>query len=246
MGFGYLLIGYLITFVLYMTVSSLGFGGVALFVGAAVMLYGLWSLNRYHSAFSYAKWISVPLLAVAFYDMLNSLDSFFTWNLPIFGETVDSILNWAIFMLLILFNISMLYGIRMISQDLGILHMATAAVRNSFFVALYAILYLVAKLPLETIRSIESYLALPVVLTNLIWIFFNLFLLLSCNKNICRAGDEEQPAKPSRIGWLNRMNETYERNRQNAIDKTTREAEEVLRRRKEKREQKKIKHKKRK
>ena len=41
MGFGYLLLGYLVTFVLYLTVQGLGFGGIALLLGYGVMLLGL-------------------------------------------------------------------------------------------------------------------------------------------------------------------------------------------------------------
>ena len=244
MGFGYLLIGYLITFVLHITVSGLGFGGASLLAGCGLMLMGLCELNRYHKSFWYAKCLLFPLLAVSLFEIANALDELFLWNLPLFGAAADGAITWITFLLLILFNLSMLMGIRMLSQELGIMHMATAAIRNSIFVGLYAVLYLIANMPLDMIQSVSSYLVLPVVLTNIVWVFCNLVLLLSCNKNICRAGDEEQPAKPSRIGIVNRMNEAYERNRQKAIDNTTREAEEVLRRRKEKREQKKKKKKK--
>ena len=65
MGFGYLLIGYLITFVLYSFFSALGIGGFALLCGVGIMLLGLGTLCRYHAPFSYAKWILYPMLALA-------------------------------------------------------------------------------------------------------------------------------------------------------------------------------------
>lgn len=246
MGFGYLLLGYLTTFVLQLVAANLGFGGLAYLAGFLLMLWGLWSLNRYHSAFAYAKWLTIPLIATAVYDTLSDFDELFMWGMSFLGERVNGVVGWLMFLLLMAFNLALLYGIRMISKDLDLLQMTAAAVRNSFFVALYAVLYLIGNMPLSFLNSARVYLAVPVVLSNLIWLFLNLFLLISCNKNICRAGDEDQPTKPSRIGFLNRMNEIYEQNRQKAIDNTTREAEEALRKRKEKRDRKKIQHKKRK
>ncbi len=238
MGFGYLLFGYLITFVLYITVSNLGFGGLALLLGYGLMLLGLWELNRYHRAFAYAKWLLFPLLLTAVYELFRSLDALFLWKFAFFGTAVENVFSWLQFLLLILFNLALLYGIRMISRDLGILHMVTAAIRNSIFVGIYAVLYLVAHFPIQPIQQIQGYFTLPVVLSNVVWIVCNLVLLVACNKNICRAEDEAQPPKPSRFGFLNRLNESYERNRQRSVETTTRDAESFLRKRQEKREQK--------
>lgn len=244
MGFGYLLIGYLITFVLYMTFNGLGFGGLALLLGYALMFMGLSELNRYNRAFVWAKWVLVPAFPIALYDLAQSLADQFLWSSPIFASPVAGVVEWVNFLILITFNIAMLYGIRMIAQSVGIGHMATAALRNSVFVGFYALIYLVGNMPLSAMESARPYLGLAVTLTNLLWVVFNLILLLACNKNICRAGEEDVPPKRSRFAWVNRMGDAYERNRQKAIDNTTREAEEALRRRRERREAKKHKKKK--
>jgi hypothetical protein len=237
MGFGYLLVGYLLAFLLYIPINGFGFGGLALILGSAVMLMGLWELNRFHSAFVFAKWLQIPLLLAGVYDFFASLDNMLLWSLPLFGETAKGVADWISFMLAILFNLAMLYGIRAIAKQVGLLHMVAVAVRNSFFVAFYAALYLIARLPLP-----ESYLrtmAMPLMLLNLVWVICNSVLLLSCNKNICRAGDEDQPAKPSRFAIVNRISETYEKNRQRAIDTTRQEIEDRRRRREESRNSKK-------
>ena len=243
MGFGYLLIGYLITFVLYMTVNGLGFGGLALLLGYGMMFYALQELCRYHRSFAYAKWILLPCFPLAGYDLFGSLDELLLWRLPIFSATVTNVTDWITFLLLIAFNLAMLFGIRMIATEVGLGHMATASIRNSFFVGLYAVLYLFVKLPLAGLDGVRAYFGMALMLCNLMWVFFNLLLLLACNKNICRVGDEDQPAKPSRFGWVNRIGDAYERNRQRSIENTTREAEAVLRRRQERRESKKRKKK---
>ena len=71
MGFGYLFIGYLLAFVLQMTLSALGWGAVALLVGYGVMLGGLWILTHYQQAFVWAKWALVPMLVTAIYSLLG-------------------------------------------------------------------------------------------------------------------------------------------------------------------------------
>ena len=237
MGFGYLFIGYLITFVLYLTVNGLGFGGVALLLGYGVMFYALNTLTLYHRAFAYAKWVQLPLAVTALYSLLSSLSKQLLLNLSIVTPIADLVFEWITFLLMVFFNLALLYGIRMLAREVELMHIAVKAVRNSFFVGLYAVLMLVAKLPLLPDRA-KAYLTLPVIMLDVVWVVLNLLLLVSCAKNICPAGDEDQPPKRSRIEWINRIGDTYEKNRQRAIDSTTREAEEVLRRRQEKRNQK--------
>ena len=230
MGFGYLLVGYLLAFLLYIPINGFGFGGLALILGSAVMLAGLLELNRFQSAFVWAKWLQIPLMLAGCYDFFAALDDMLLWNLPLFGETAKGVADWISFLLAILFNLAMLYGIRVIAKQVGLLHMVAVAVRNSFFVAFYAALYLVAQ-PESYLRAM----ALPLMLLNLVWVICNSLLLLSCNKNICRAGDEDQPAKPSRFAIVNHISEMYEKNRQRAIDTTRQEIEERRSRREESR-----------
>lgn len=237
MGFGYLFIGYLITFVLYITVNSLGFGGVALLLGYGVMFYALNTLTLYHRAFTYAKWVQLPLAVTALYSLIASLSELFLLHLPIVTPTITYVTEWITFLLMVFFNVALLYGIRMLAREVGLVHIAVKAVRNSVFVGLYAVLMLIAKLPILP-EGARSYLTLPIVMLDVVWVVLNLLLLVSCAKNICPAGDEEQQPKRSRFEWINRIGDTYERNRQRAIDSTTQEAEEVLRRRQEKRNQK--------
>ena len=177
--------------------------------------------------------MQIPLLLLGLYDLFASLDGMFALGWSFFGGAAGIAFEWLSFLWAISFNLAMLYGIREIAKQVGLEHMTAAAVRNAIFVAGYAVLYLISKLPVP-----ESYLrvmSLPIMLLNIVWIGCNLILLLSCNKNICRAGDEDQPAKPSRFAIVNRITETYEQNRQRAIETTRQEIEERRRRRAEKR-----------
>ena len=50
MGFGYLFLGYLVSFVISLTLKQLDVGGLAYLLGFALMLRGLLELERYQRA----------------------------------------------------------------------------------------------------------------------------------------------------------------------------------------------------
>jgi hypothetical protein len=81
---------------------------------------------------------------------------------------------------------------------------------------------------------------------QIVYTVLNLLLLINCAKDICPAGEEEQPIKRSRFQIINRIGDAYERNQQRAVERTMQEAEEKMRRRQEARNKKKIHHKKKK
>ncbi len=241
MGFGYVFLGYLISFVIYATVEALSLGGLALLVGYGIMLSGLWVLAHYQSAFSWAKYLLFPLLGTALYDCLISFGELFAFDLGVLtGEIARAAYTWVTFLLLMLFQLALLFGIRMIAKDVGLKQIEIKALRNAIFVGIYGILYALAQcLPRD---SVKGYLALPLVLLQLLYVILNLVLLVNCAKDICPAGEEDLPPKRSRFAILNRISDTFERNRQKAIDRTLQETEDKLRERRESREKKKIQH----
>ena len=239
MGFGSLFLGYLTAFVLSITVGKLGFGGLALLLGYALMLYGLMELNRYQRAFAIAKWLTLPLMLTALYDLLCALDELFLWQLPIAGGVFETVMQWSVLFLVIVFHLAFLHGIRMLAVEVGLLHIATKAIRNMLLVGLYALIYTAGSIPTVQASAAYPYLTFAVNLLNLVYVICNLLLLISCNKNICPEGDEDQPARPSRFAWVNKMSDAYERNRQKSIQNTTEQVEGYLRRRNERKKRKK-------
>lgn len=237
MGFGYLFIGYLLTFVLKLTLDALGWGALALLMGYAVMFWGLWLLTHYQSAFAWAKWTLIPLIVTALYDLLGSFNETFLWGLPIFGGAVETVYEWVTLALIVFFNLAMLYGIMLLAREVELGHIATKAIRNAVIVGLFAVLQAVAYLPIP--EQVKRYMTLAVLILDVLWICCNLLLLISCAKNICPAGDEDQPAKPYRWELLNRIGNAYNRNFEKAAETRRRESEEFLRRRQEKKNRKK-------
>ena len=245
MGFGYVFIGYLISFLLYMPIDALGFVGLASLAGYLIMAAGLWTLSLYHNAFGIAKWLTVPMMVASLFSIGKSACTLFAWDLAFFQNgTVQMIYEWGSFVLIIAFQLFLLYGIRMISSDLELKQISVKAIRNSVFVAAYALLYVLTGLLPKAVAV--AYLSLPLTLVQLVYTLFNLVLLINCAKDICPAGEEDQPPRRSRFALINRIGDAYERNQQKAIDRTVAEAQERARRRTEARNKKKIKHKKKK
>ncbi|MBE6602368.1 MAG: hypothetical protein E7637_07705 [Ruminococcaceae bacterium] len=242
MGFGFLLIGYLVCYVLSMTMERLGVGGVAYLLGYLLMFRGILELIRYQRAFQTAKYVLYPLLLTSCYSLLVSLDTLFLWNVDLFNGQAVQIVWWIDFVLMICFRLSVLLGIRLLARDVELSHIVTKAIRNMVFVGMYGILYVFSQMPSDSIGNVGNYMELPVWLLGLAVIACDLFLLLSCNKNICPEGEEDQPMRQSRFAFINRLNETYDRNRERSIENAKQDAKDLLQRRqaaKEKRQQKK-------
>lgn len=238
MGFGYLFLGYLIAYVLYFTVQAFGVGGLALLIGYGAMLLGLVGLTGYQRSFAIAKWLCLPLLLLSLYRLMNDLGTMFLWDLPIFESSVVTVLSWVEFAFVIIFQFAILYGVREIAAEVELLHIATKAVRNAIFVSLYAVVYLFANGIFVGNAEIRGYFSFPLVITELVYLLFNLLLLLSCTKNICAEGQEDVPKTPHRFEWLNRLDRSYERTRQKNIDDARAAGEALVARRNKKREEK--------
>ncbi len=229
MGFGYLLLGYVIAFVIYITAAALGVGSLALLLGYSLMLYGLWSLTRYQRAFAAAKWMTIPLILTALYFAIGDACTLFLWQNPI-APSVKSAVEWGAFALIVIFHFFMLYGIRMIATDVGLPKTATLAASNTMAVGLYAVLYLVGNMPFVG-ESIRPYLTLSVTLFNLVFIISDIVLLLQCAKNICAEGDEDMPDRPSRFAWINRMIHAYSSVHESLNEKSRADGEAFMQRR---------------
>ena len=239
MGFGYLFIGYLITYVLFLTVQAFGIGGLALLIGYGTMLLGLCGLTGYNRAFVPAKWLCIPLLFTSAYRLVSDIGTMLLWDSVLLAPTVSTVMSWVQFTLVIFFQLAMLYGIRSIALEVELGTIAVRAVRNSVFVLLYAVVYLLANLAFAGNETAQGYLLFSVLLTQVVYLALNLVLLVGCTKNICAEGDEEGPQRPHRWGFLNRIDEVYDRTRQKNIDSARAAGEALAERRRQRKNKKK-------
>ena len=247
MGFGYLLLGYLVTFLLTMTANRLGIGSLTLLLGEVLMLLGVINLEKYEKRFFFAKPLLAALLLGGVYQAAREVLTFCKIDLPFFSSALAGTLyNWYLFLFIMLLQAVLLLAIATLAKAVGLLHLRSKAYRNLIFLGLYGLLYLICYLPIAALAAAKPYLTIPMSLCLLLTIGLNLFLFLSCMKNIAPAGEEDPAPKRYRWEFLNKVGDAFERNRREAAESGRAYAEEKLRQKKEAREKKRIQHNKKK
>lgn len=208
MGFGILLLGYLITYFISITANALGIGSIALLAGSALMFWGIRSLCRFNLSFVPAKWLTLPVFALGLLRLWQDMaKAWFLWE----GKAADvmtAVITWASFATMLVFHFAMLYGIRVLALEVGLGKLSSHAMYNTLAVGVWGGLFLLCNMPAIG-ESLLPYLSVSMALFNLIYLISNIVLLVRCAKNICAEGDEEVAPKPSRFAWLNRINESY-------------------------------------
>ena len=239
MGFGYLLLGYLTAFLLKLTANGIGLGAAVLMLGYALMAVGLFKLRLYHSRFTAALWCLLPLSLLAVYELIKMFCDLFLWEPSWINATATSIVSWLTLIGILVFHAALLSAIRGIAIEVGLPKIAAAAVRDLLFFGLYIVFYVLIQVPSAGLDKARPYLILCATIVNVVCLFLNSLLLLSCTKNICPEGEEEPPKRRYRWNFLNRLGDKYAETQERAVETRRREMEERLLRRREKREQKK-------
>ena len=243
MGFGYLLLGYLATFVLYLTANRLGVGAFVLLFGYVLMLWGVLKLEKFEKRFGFAKLLLIPLLLGGVYQAIGEVLALLKISFPLFSsEMATTVYSWCLFLFLMLLQTVLLLSVASIAKGVGLIHISSKALRNLIFLGLYVLLYLLCNLPFAWVEAAKPYLIPPTVICQLLLIGLNLVLFLSCMKNIAPAGEEDPEPKRYRWEFLNKVGDAFERNRREAAESGRAYAEEKLRKKKEEREKKRIQH----
>ena len=208
MGFGYLLLGYLITYVIYITASSVGVGSLALIAGAVLMFLALCSLRRFSTSFEAARWLTLPIFVLGLCRLWQDIaGAWLSWE----GTAADvflTVVTWASFATTLLFHFAMLYAIRVLALEVELKKLSSHAMYNTLAVGIWGALFLLCNMPTVG-EKVLPYLSFSMGLFNLLYLISDIVLLLRCAKNICAEGDEEVAAKPSRFAWINRIADSY-------------------------------------
>jgi hypothetical protein len=242
MGFGYLLLGYIVTFIISLTASAMGLGSLALFVGGALMFAGLRGLCRFNTAFVPAAWLTFGVFAWGLCRLWQDAANWFTWQNPIEG-VMTSVITWASFAVTLLLHLAILYAIRVLAMEVGLKKISSHAMYNTIGVGIWGALSLLCNMP-SVGEAVLPYLSFSMVLFNLTYLISDIALLMRCAKNICAEGDEEVAPKPSRFAFINRMSESYSRTMENFRANSRADGEAIRHRYEEKKQQKNSKKKK--
>ena len=191
MGFGLLFIGYI--FFLYV----LPVGPQFLSVAAAILLYALYKLSRYHTGFRRAAYLSLLLFLLGLPSLADIL---LDVSLPI-SPTVSSCLTAAAWATLIVFHIFLFGAIADLAKQTSLFRLQVAATQNRLFTAVFCGLLLINEVLTPYIVSLLSendakrtliYVLLGKALFGLIVAGLNLVMLYSAYMRFCPPGQEKK------------------------------------------------------
>ena len=236
MGFGPLLIGYFITFIVTLGLGNYLFAGML--VGGFVMFLGLTELRKYAPTFLYAIISNILLILCSFYEAAAYIDDAFLLGLGIYDGPISNIFAWIELAIYLVFNLALLYGIADLSRRVEYPETRQKAYRNMVFVVLYNVFYLVINIPNTIFATDMGFFMTLLLILQLIYTVINLALIFKCYAMICPEGEEDMHRKPSRFEFVNKMRQKQDEREQAAIESTKAYLEEKIEKRNQKKNSK--------
>lgn len=235
MGFGLLLIGYLITYIVALNT----YGAAFRLLGYIVIAYAAFKLSEYERKFRLTAYVSAALallsaISTAQFICEHLYDNMILSSNP-FGGVFATVMPYIDAIGVFALQLVLLLAIKKIARDTEVHNIELNAGRNIFFVSLYFILSVVGYLPLPFKESYARYMGLPLVILYIAWIAFQIGILFSCYARICDESDVEMERKPSRFAFVNKFRAELDAKQ----EKARRESEEYKRAKQEKRREKK-------
>ena len=218
MGFGIMVFGYFITYIMALNT----YGAFFRFAGYLVMAYGAKKLCEYQSDFVWCEYSSMVLVIMSALRIVSDSTQLIPANI------LDTLM-YAEAALVLVYHILLLLAIRAIAKDTESEKIQSRAITNIFFISLYYLLYVIGILPTPFKESYEANMGLPLLLLNFAWIILNLVLLVSCYSGICDEHDVDMERKPSRFAFVNKvraeLDAKQERARESALQYKKEKAE---------------------
>ena len=199
MGFGYVLIGYIVTFLF--SLSNVYF--FADIIGAVLMMIGLSRLSSYGKNFYRAMQVDIVFLILCFTRALLMMLRVIT------GEGVlATALTVGIVAVGLVLQFFLFAGIHFLSAEVGLVKEPINAKRSLFLIFTYSVLHILVLVIGPSLSiTVGNILALCVFLYGLVAMLFNIFLIHSCYCRICPVGQEHGQRTKSKYEWVNRLNE---------------------------------------
>ena len=216
MGFGLLLIGYTFAFVARVGLGDYIFAGMLL--GGFLMYLGLSELKKYSPVFIYSQISAILIFFSSVFGALIWIDSAFFLELGISSASNKLIYEWLKFVLGLIFNVAMLYGIMDVSRRVDYPETRQKALRNLVFVAIFNICQLLMFFPIPFISNDKAFFNTLLLILQLLYSITNAFLLFKCYAMICPSGQEDMPRKPSRFAFVNKMRAIRDAKEEKAIE----------------------------
>lgn len=223
MGFGLLFTGYLLTFLMYMSLWAM-YGWAFRIVGYTVMAYACLKLREYFPKFNYVYYCLFGLWLTGAAETVCGIWSFFTPEAP-WIAAVTTYVEYVTVPLVLVFHVFLLSAVSRASEEVGLDDKRTSAITALIFIFIGFVTRVLA-----LIGAVPMGLS---ILVQLVGTVFVLVLLFGCYMRICPAGDEDMPRKKSRFGFVNRFADALDKKEQESFEQAKRDLESGKKKREE-------------
>jgi len=236
MGFGLLLCGY---FVLFMMSFGMGeYSFAALLIGGFISFNAAARLKDYCPSFIWTAVISLLYFLFGLWGAVSFVNDMLLLDLPIFGGAAQTVVQYVDFGLGLAYHLCMLYSVFELSGQLGVEKIRSRALFEMIFMSALGVFQLqIYAVP--SLAGVENQMPTKfLILFTLIAYIINLFVLYSCYNNICPAGEEMgKERKPSRFKFINNIREKMEEKEARAVRESLEYIKEKQEKKNKKREQ---------
>lgn len=208
MGYGLVLLGYAITFLVSLSL----YGWLFRLLGYALMAYGLIKLRDYFPSYALSVFALLALFAVGLCEGACELFP------ELASESLKAVVYYVRDGLVLLFHIFFLISTYIAYGVVDLKEKRFSVVTDLCAVVVGYVLYVLAAF--KIIGADIAFFA------QLIWTVMILILILGCYMRICPEGDEDMPRRESKIPFVNRFAEALDKREREAVERTRREIEE--------------------
>ena len=219
MGFGWLFIGYFMTFLMSFSNYSHGI----MLLGCVLMICGLARLRAYNRFFLYPIFPLIPYIVTEAYFTADMAFELFSYPVRFMTEGLGIAVELVGYAASVVFHLMLFKAIISITTDLDLGKQRLSAMRNRIVVCAYYALAFVWMLPINYNNTARQIMTIFVLLLKLSFTLLDVILLYSCYARICPQGDEEMPIRDSGIAPLDRFRrKTADRQQRIADDRVRR------------------------
>lgn len=212
MGFGLLLTGYLMTYLLSMS----SYGAFPAVIGCVIMLYALTKLIEYEPGFKYAFYAAAGAGVTWLFLAVAAFCGIISVQLPGFlgSEAFLAGVKYLKMFFDLCFHIFLMIAVMRIAGETGLNGIKSSAVVN---LALYGIFF-VSEIVDSTVTEgyADRIIFLTTVIIWLVSLIMNSVMLVRCYMKICDENDQDMKRKPTNIGFIDRFYEALDKKEEKA------------------------------
>ena len=188
MGFGLLLIGYFIAYIIPVW-QQLVF---AMPPGYLVMLAALTLLAPYAKGFRLTRNVTFAALPVSIYYAVTGTAEWGLYTCPAWltGTVLSAAAEWYYFLFVLVFHVCLLRTLGTFTGEMGLPALRQMAWRNLLIVVIYQALFLLVSLLLPLFSDYGGLFVLPLTLLRFVFIFLDIYLFFRCYRLILPEGSD--------------------------------------------------------